>query len=214
MKSRKGLTLLEIMVSLAIASMLFMAMASLFDLAVNSQVLMDEVVTERNASTKIIGIIRRDLQGMMVLKDSNAMEVRQDARNNQVLSFVTSARRRSDGKGRVAPYSESGYALRPSEANSEVYALYRRHDHFIDDKPFREGVWELVCGGIRKLEFKFSDGQTNDSLGWSKSTLPQTVKIRMEVVKRDWLDRLNELPAVRDSWEVDIYDEIVTIVYR
>lgn len=214
MRSRSGLTLLEVLVSLAIASMLFVTMASLFDLAVNSQVLMDEIVAERNASTKIIGIIRRDFQGMMALKNANSLEVRQDARTNQVLSFITSARRRADGRGRVAPYSESGYALRPSEANGDVYTLYRRHDHFIDDEPLRGGSWELVCGGIRKLEFFFSDRESNELRGWTKNTLPHTVKIRMEIVKKEWIGRLNELPASKDSWDVDVHDEIVSILYK
>lgn len=202
------------MVSLLIASLLFVAMAALFDLAVTSQVMMDEVVNRRNASTKIIGIVRRDLQAMLELAGSNSLEVRQDSRGNQALAFVTSARRRADGRGRVAPYSESGYALRPSEQNKEVYTLYRRHDHFIDDQPFRGGSWECVCTGVRKLEFLFADKESSEDASWNKKSIPHTVKIRLELVKSQWLGRLKDLPAIRDSWEVDIYDEVVSVVYE
>jgi hypothetical protein len=187
--------------------MLGLIISGVMNQATNLFDILHVTVEERNGGSKVIAIMRRDLQG--IINTGKAIEVREDEHEEMVINFVTTGRLSANERGTVAPFSECGYATRPSPLNSNLLLLYRRHDWYVDEESMRGGVWELLCDRVRSINFSFRNEQNDYTRAWPDGEMPTNIILEIEILDTD-VD-LKNISINPDNWEVESYREVISV---
>lgn len=218
-QNKKAFTLIEVLLAMFLGMMVLFMSFSLLDMNVDQQHYMDEVIKRRNSSSKIVAYMRKDFQGIMdlsLLGVNSSVEAAKDANGMPVVNFVSSGRQSVNEEGIVAPYSEVGYALKPTVENSEVFALYRRHKFFVDldsQKFHREGEYELLFEGVKSMKVEWiNDDNPEWTEEWTQG-MPTRVKLTLELLSQIAMENLDDLPPSKEDWDAPEFVEIINIKY-
>jgi len=171
-QASSGFTLIEMLVTLAIMSLVMMAL----QVSLQSTLLTHDDVALEIASVregpKILDVIERDLRSLHSynIKDKKVLrgETQRHAglRGDRIdfLSNVDSVTRvkdpessNSEPKMVASDVNEVGYRLRAHPQSSDFMQLYRREDLFVDEEPLEGGRYELLHDRITRFEVSYQD---------------------------------------------------------
>lgn len=208
--TRRGFTLVEVLVSLALLSAVITLSLSILGQANRLDVILQDITSERDVGDHVSALIRRDMKGLIQPEGtSGSLMVREDDKGRLVLHFTTTGRLSADDEGIVAPFNEASYALKTHPGNLSLNMLYRRHDWFVDDDMSMGGNWELVSDRVVTLEFEFASEETEATRAWPDGQFPETVTFYLKVLPPDVA--IEELPLDPDSWETRLIKETLSL---
>lgn len=200
--SHRGFTLVEVLVTLAIMSLVMLALQySLQSTMLTHDNVAIEIASVREGP-KILDMIERDLRGLHCynMKQTSILRGKEEshlgARGDRI-DFITEVNSATRIKDPESPESarrmvatdinEVGYRLRPNPQMDDFLELYRREDLFVDDEPFEGGRYELVHNRVVRFQVSYVDqlgeeGEEEDE--WDledRQVLPAAIKIYMEL---------------------------------
>ena len=217
---RRGFTLMEVLISLAIMGMV---MATVMQTVDQTRIAVDaihNVMETENTGPRILQTIRRDLESVAVydvkeykvLKGENQTQLGQEADKLDLL-----VRRRGtvpmdlpNRKSPVyAPLNEVGYRLRQKPLRPDFLELYRREDALVDEDPFRDGSFTLLYDRVITLDIRYTEEPETNPVwidSWDsaeRESLPFAVDVflEIEVQPRRSMESLNILGANRSRLE-------------
>jgi len=217
---RRGFTLMEVLISLAIMGMV---MATVMQTVDQTRIAVDaihNVMETENTGPRILQTIRRDLESVAVydvkeykvLKGENQTQLGQEADKLDLL-----VRRRGtvpmdlpNRKSPVyAPLNEVGYRLRQNPLRPDFLELYRREDALVDEDPFRDGSFTLLYDRVITLDIRYTEEPETNPVwidSWDsaeRESLPFAVDVflEIEVQPRRSMESLNILGANRSRLE-------------
>lgn len=187
---RRGFTLVELLVTVAITVMLLMMIYGVVHSTVTAHDAIEQVLRETEPPAAILNLIRQDLEAAFVPGGDKVYFEGKSSTSGlgeaDELEFVTSnpafGAASDDESAAFQTVNEVGYRLMPSK-NGDFMALQRRHDYFVDDEPIKGGVWIEVYDRVRSMKIEYFDGKEWDN-EWTSAPegkLPQAVRIALEL---------------------------------
>ena len=184
MKTRPGITLIDLLISMAILAIVFTAVYAVF-------AFQEQNVRAASASRDVYA------QGMMILdritKDLTGVWLRAGARETdnirytftgeeERMDFTTTARLSSQYEQGM-DVVEVGYLVTTTTDQADgTYSLVRRQDDLVDGDTTEGGTEIILTSDLKTIEFSFlgSDGQEKDSWETDKpAELPKGVRITL-----------------------------------
>ncbi len=197
-----GLTVLEVLLA---ATLLLIFLGSLFGLVWATADFRDRI--ERTSAPYAIGppvldLIAEDLRHALLepYEDFDAFKAEGDTMggaDTTKVDFVTAVASRSkvevDREWVRSAICEVGYRLRRSETADGLFALYRREDFGVDDKPLEGGKFYKLCDRVTqfRIDFFAEDPGSPDSdeaegeLDWDAETeksLPWGCRVTLSIM--------------------------------
>jgi len=188
MKSRPGLTLVDLMVALAILAIVLTAVYSVFAFQEKTLRAASEGGDIYGQSLLILDRLSRDLSGAWLPNT-----VKQDARIDyrfagqiDSLNFLTTAAM-SLTETAGPDLVEVGYRVEEireedEDGTEEIKVLVRRQDDTLDDDPAGGGTEIILVRNLSRLTFSYLDASRQEKTTWEtqKSTdLPRAVRIEL-----------------------------------
>jgi len=161
---RGGFTLAEVLVTLAIMSMLLASISQMLTAARNSRDTIQNIQETHLAGPAILDLVERDLRGLLVLGMAPEHQLRVEDRvalgfDADSLDFVTTTdglQWRWEGDRAVrADWGEVGYRLRPNPENDDFLEIFRRESFGCDSKegePFDEGGYTFLHDRVKGFD--------------------------------------------------------------
>jgi prepilin-type N-terminal cleavage/methylation domain-containing protein len=166
--SRRGFTIVEVMVTMVVLSMLLTFVVQILFNTVRTRDWIREDLEGPKIESAILDEIIRDLRFVYYRTGQFPADAGFWGRSRNIngksgdrLDFLTCRRSRlaeleETNQAQVnAPLVEVGYACRASETHPELLELWRREDYFADDDPTDGGRFDLVYDRVREFELKF-----------------------------------------------------------
>ena len=160
-RSERGLTVLEVLIA---SAMLLGFLVSVFGLVWGLASRRDAMETQTapyGIGPPVLDLVCEDLRHALLepYEDNDAFKAEGDTMggaDTTKIDFVTSVMSRSkvriDDEWVRAAICEVGYRMRRSETSDGLFALYRREDFGVDDKPLEGGKYYKLCD--RVVEFR------------------------------------------------------------
>ncbi len=188
-----GFTLIEVLLAVAITSMVMLAVGTTFRVTLEARYVIDELSESTAAGPRIMALIERDLRGLWTydIKNNRVLV----GRNRDVGSFEADRidmLTTTDSVGYVlddrnvphqATTCEVGYWLKPNARYRDLIELWRREDPMIDSELTTEGRFQLVHDRIKSFKITYFRelGYGSEELHeWDSSledALPRRIKI-------------------------------------
>ncbi|MGE3171287.1 MAG: type II secretion system protein J [Planctomycetota bacterium] len=188
-----GFTLIEVLLAVAITSMVMLTVGTTFRVTLEARDVIDELSESTAAGPRILALIERDLQGLWT------WNIRQNrvfvGRSRDVGSFEADRidlLTTTDSIGYVlddrnVPHQTSicevGYWLKPNGRYRDLIELWRREDPMVDGDLLTEGRFQLVHDRIKSFKityFRELGYQSEELHEWDSSVedaLPRRLKI-------------------------------------
>lgn len=218
----RGFTLVEVLIALAIMSLVMVALYSSLDATLRAR---DQIEVESRVARlgpEILDIVEADLRrawiiGILddrVFRGESRMIDGEPADSLSLLTHVDSTITRRVGEREVASdVCETGYRLRRNPLLPDVRELWRRQSFHVDEQPLENdehGVYELLHDRVVRFQVRYReevDRYAEELHDWDASArhrLPALVEIELalEAVPRTVADMAALSPASR------------TLVYR
>ena len=211
---KRGFTLLEVMISLAIMGMVMATVMETVDQTRSAVDAIHNVMETENTGPRILQTIRRDLEALAIY-DADEYKVFKGV--NQTLMGAEADRIdmvvRKKGTVPVdlptrtetvfAPFNEAGYRLRQNPLRPDFLELYRREVSLVDGDPFRDGTFTLVYDRIISLDIRYAEEPESQIIwldswdSFEREGLPYAIEIylEIEIQPRRSLESLNILGA-------------------
>lgn len=213
---KKGFTLLEVMISLAIMAMVMATVMQTVQQTNSAVDAIHNIMETESIGPRILQLIREDIENIAVkdVTDYKIMLGKDD-------TLIGSGADRIDllvNKASKTPFEaydsprlvhptllEVGYRLRQNQERSDFLELYRREDPLVDDEPFRDGAYALVYDRIVSLDIRYAREPDFD-IRWEddwdseiEQALPFAIEIflEVEVQPRRSAESLNIIDANR-----------------
>lgn len=195
---KKGFTLLEVMISLAIMAMVMATVMQTVQQTNSAVDAIHNIMETESIGPRILQLIREDIENIAVkdVTDYKIMLGKDD-------TLIGSGADRIDllvNKASKTPFEaydsprlvhptllEVGYRLRQNQERSDFLELYRREDPLVDDEPFRDGAYALVYDRIVSLDIRYAREPDFD-IRWEddwdseiEQALPFAIEIYLEV---------------------------------
>lgn len=169
---QRGFTLVEVLLAVGIAGMLFTMLFMTLDQVVRSRNGMSNLATPYVIGPAILDVISNDLANVYFydMMENNAFygsDATLYGREADAISFVTLSKSFAPDKnlvsmdeyqqnrGRYAFANEVGYALKRQRGNSHFLELWRREDFYVDDAPHAGGEFVEMYDRVHSLSFKY-----------------------------------------------------------
>ncbi len=195
------MTLMEIMVALAITSLVMVAMYSVLNATLRARDQLENEARVARVGPEILDVIQSDLKRLwlMNIKDDLVFKGEERTINGEhadSILFITtvdsSTSRRIDEREVVSDLCESGYRLRRNPQLPDVMELYRRQSFHVDEEPLEDGGYELLHDRVVSFKLRYLeefDEYAERLSEWDaeeRHALPAAVEIdlRLEVVPR------------------------------
>lgn len=165
--SRRGLTLVEILISFSILSFLAVMIYSVVRATVEVHDEIEAVLNETEPPPAILNIIRQDIESAFLPDNEKTYFFGENkslqfgpANELQLLSS-NAAYGKADGEAdaNLHAFNEVGYRLADSPVDGNFLVLYRREDYFVDGKPLEGGTLVELYDRVRTLQFRYWDGK-------------------------------------------------------
>lgn len=188
---RKGFTLLEILLAMAIAAMFSGAVYTVLLRAVVDTKRLEQTVLTSRLGDSILRFIERDLLGTLPAgEEMPHFAANLDSSGNSTLTLLTS----SDARSAQDPSDlvRAAYLLVPEAENPELFSLLRRESQptpSFEDSFQEETV--LLAHNVKKFSLEFFDGSSWRPV-WSEPKLPKAVHIELEIMDQVQTKALKE----------------------
>ena len=158
-----GFTLIEIMVAVAIASMLLAAMFGILIAVARVNQEIEDALASTRVGPILLAMMAKDLQGCYVPdtdqiffegKDSGGEATAADG-----LDFVSTENSiLPDKNGQYADYCEISYVME-NTGNKGFRTLYRREDPYIDEEPQKGGKFVELYDYVKRFNIQYYDAE-------------------------------------------------------
>jgi len=224
---KRGFTLLEVMISLAIMGMVMATVMETVDQTRSAVDAIHNVMETENTGPRILQTIRRDLEALAIY-DASEYKIFKGINQTQMGAEADRIDLIVRKKGTVpvdlptrtetvfAPFNEVGYRLRQNPMRPDFLELYRREDPLVDGDPFRDGTFTMVYDRIISLDIRYAE-EPESQIVWldswdsyEREGLPYAIEVylEIEIQPRRSLESLNILGANRARLE---YTDVIHI---
>lgn len=160
----RGMTLLEVLVASAMLAVFFIGIFGVVFSTLRRRETIEERAIPYATGPVVLQRVVEDLQFFQTesyeaSKDSfkASAEREEDLRVDFVTAVPSRDRVKVNDEWVRAAVNETGYRLRRSEEESDLYALYRREDLGVDGDPGEGGKYYKLCDRVRKFTIEFFD---------------------------------------------------------
>lgn len=196
---RRGFTLIEVVLAIAIGALLLMAVYAVLAAAQGAQQTVDRQTRAGRTATALFAQLRLDIAAATLYRDDEVAfigDVPQPGGPHR-LDLLTLAPARSEivapqgGALAITP-NEVGYQAR-REGAAAYYRLYRREQTWRDATPTAGGALEALADGVQTFKLSFRDDG-----GWvdqwiDRKRLPRAVRVELVIWAGD-----GPTPAARE----------------
>ena len=203
-----GLTVLEVLVASALLLMFLTGLFGMVWATVDFRDRIERQSAPYGVGPPVLDLICEDLRHALIepYEDLDAFKAEGDTAggaDTTTIDFVTVVMSRSkvevDREWVRSALCEVGYRLRRSESAEGLFALYRREDFGVDDKPLEGGKYYKLCDRVVEFRIDFfgEDPGTPDSdaadgeLEWDAETekkLPWACRVTISIMPPVELD--------------------------
>jgi prepilin-type N-terminal cleavage/methylation domain-containing protein len=160
--SRRGFTLVEVLLTLVIMSGIMVSMTQILTAARTSRDTIHNIQETQNAGPAILDLIERDLRGMLTYAVTRQSQLR--VKNRVVLGFDADSIdfvsttdslvfHLEDDRFLRADANEVGYRLRPAPGSADQFLeIYRRESYGVDDDPFEGGDYLYLHDRVKGFD--------------------------------------------------------------
>lgn len=168
-RGRRGFTLLEVLVTLAIMSMVMLALYVTLDGTLRARDQLEIESRVARLGPEILDLVEADLRRAWILNIDEDAVFRGEARtidgeaadSLHFLSNVDSTLTRRIGERELSSdVCETGYALRRNPVLPDVLELWRRQSFHVDEDPLRNGdhgVYELLHDRVVRFQVRYRE---------------------------------------------------------
>lgn len=193
---KKGFTLLEIMVAVAILAMISVLSWQSLVQMMNSQAITEDR-DEMLAGLRIVfdKMFTDTAQAFLVSADHEGIKQSSQptfAGASDVLNFATLSGRRYFPGAPGSDQCEVGYYLESDDTDPGTYKMMRRESDWIDDKPDEGGKAYPIIESVKKLQFEYYDAFKKEwKAEWDSSKLsghkklPRAIRLTLVLDEKD-----------------------------
>jgi general secretion pathway protein J len=208
--SRRGFTLVEVMIAAAITAVIGVMVAGSFRRAASARELA-EAQDERFAGARVtLTRLAREISEAYVSDHFDRKRFRErptvfegkDRGDRDTLLFATMAHGRLVRDAKQSDQAVVEYAVEPDPEREGSLALWRREKPRIDDDPERGGTRAIVAEHVKAFDVEYWDWKRQEwARAWSSAgvehggLLPPRVRFRLTLVMPDGKDRTFETQA-------------------
>jgi len=202
MRSRRGLTLVEIVVAIAILALIGTIAFSSLTTTMGVREAMEEAGGSKRAARTTMSTIVRELRLAYMTKNTAAIQsyrtifVGRDDDDTDQLWFATLAHQRRYRDSRECDQGEVTLFTEPDPDKSELLVLYHREGPRIDHEPDKDGAIMPLARGVTRFDLSYLDpktGEWKDEWDTTKAeqanTLPRAVQIVLGLASPDPNDK-------------------------
>jgi prepilin-type N-terminal cleavage/methylation domain-containing protein len=179
-RAQGGMTLLEVLAASALLSLFFVAVFGVVWSTIRTRDSIERGALPFATGPVVMQRIVEDLQYVQLEAfepSKDAFKASADRDDDIRLDFVTAV----PSRGRVevkdeqvrALVNESGYRLRRSETDRDLYALFRREDLAVDGDPAEGGKYYKVCDRVRSFAIDWFDEDPGEPGGEASEGEPE-----------------------------------------
>ncbi len=223
---QSGFTLLELVISVALLSMIMALMYQSLGQTIEKRNLVQDELKGPKVANAILAQIFKDFRyiyygGLAGDGGFRGKAIRASGMDADRVAFITARRTRTvgtedDGRrgddDRESPLTEVGYACRPHPEHAQWLELWRREDYFVDSKPTEGGFYSLVYDKIRNFRLRFypRPEEATEKQGleeWDSATkkgIPYAILLKIEFDVSE--------PLEGETYEPDDIDPIHRII--
>jgi general secretion pathway protein J len=215
--SQKGFTLLEVLLALAIFSLIALTTSNQINVIRNTKDTAMKQIEQFDALRSAVAIIRNDLSQTFHKRYSDLGETLQtalargepvphtlfDGRRNQII-FTSLSHRSFYANRKDGLQTEISYFLESSRGSNES-TLLKRESPLIDGNLFEGGSIYTILEGVTRLEFKFWDDKLsrwtedwNSDAGVTRDLFPKAVKLLIAT----WDPKLNKEISIETAFKI------------
>jgi len=170
--SERGFTLMEVLVALAIMSLVMVALYSVLNASLLARDTLEREARVVRVGPDILDLIEADLRRAWVMDIDEDQVFKGESKTidgepADALSFLTTVdstvTRHVDEREVPSDICETGYRLRRNAALPDVRELWRRQSFHVDDKPLEDGVYELLHDRVISFQVHYFDEVDKDA---------------------------------------------------
>lgn len=197
-RRRRAFTLVEVLVSLAIATLVMASVLGSLDYTQRAVDAIHNVIETESAGPRLMALMREDLSRLAVydaaeyrvLKGESRVIAGADADRLDFLAYRQATRPFHDPVRNTdvfSPIVEVGYMARQHPSSPDFLELYRREDFLGDDKPFEDGEFTLLYDRLVSMDIGYYERPEYDPTRedeWDSAemeALPYAIEIRLEI---------------------------------
>lgn len=215
--SQKGFTLLEVLLALAIFSLIALTTSNQINVIRNTKDTALKQIEQFDALRSAISIIRSDLGQVFhkriidlgstiqlaIARGEPVPHTLFDGRRNQII-FTSLSHRNFYANRRDGLQTEISYFLE-NQPGTDRSVLLKRESPLIDGNLFEGGSVYTILDGVTRLEFKFWDDKLsrwnddwNSDAGVTKDLFPKAVKVLLAT----WDPKLNKEISIETAFKI------------
>jgi prepilin-type N-terminal cleavage/methylation domain-containing protein len=196
----RGFTLIEVLLAVAITSVVMVTVATTFHVMLNARDVVDDLAESTEAGPRILNLIERDLRGLWTYNvHNNAVFRGRDmdvlGRDADRMDFLTT----TDSVGfvldlqnipRKPTVCEVGYWFKPNARYRDVFEMWRREDPMVDDDLITQGSFQLVHDRVKSFKvtyYRTLGNEALEELQWDSAVedkLPKRIKIEFTIERK------------------------------
>lgn len=209
----QGFTLVELLIAVAITSMLIVAVLEVFQASLYAREEVNALSQTMTGGPRILDMIEDDIHSTWTLNIKDNRVFRGENRdfvgdNADRIHLIVSGRtintvRLPDDSERVAPVAEVSYLVKANVEDSQHLELWRREDPLIDNELTEGGYFQLLSNRVRSFNVTYFEELGIDAEpldDWDvaeKNRLPRRIKIELEIERgKDTFNKLREVEDV------------------
>jgi len=190
-RSRRGLTLIEVIVALGILAMMGAIAWSTLATTMGVREAMDEAGGSERVARNTLGRITRELQLAYLTQNVDAMLtyktvfVGKDDDDTDMLWFATLAHRRKYRNSRECDQGEVTLFTDSDPDMDALLVLYHREGPRIDHEPDKDGVVQPLARGVSRFDIQYLDpasGEWKDEWDTQGSETPNKLPRAVQIV--------------------------------
>lgn len=192
MKRKEGFTLVELLLSIAILSIIVGAAYAVFTTGLDVKEKGDARLREAQSARFALSKMTEDLQSAVLVGKADTFLFdgsdgkSEDERDDDSLDFLSFSNDPHPGGTPAGDLCEIGYLVCPDE-ESGASILYRRVDVSPDDDTTEGGTYFALAEGIVGLNIEYYDGVIWEDSHRSDKELPE--RVRLTLAFGDWLNK-------------------------
>jgi len=166
-KASYGFTLMEILVAMAILSLILTMVYTILISTLNSRDLVQRQTHLDRTADKLMGLIVRDLQAVQIYQIQGLCFVGKSQAQGDRVDFVSSSDNLLGSEEAKSDLCEISYYLKPNTSEHGAYLLMRREDFFLDDNLLDGGFAVKLYDRVAVFQLRYIDDKGNPKRTWN-----------------------------------------------
>jgi type II secretion system protein J len=192
MRNRRGFTLLELMLAVALLALMMSVVYGVVVSTIEAQQRIEELTAGSEVGPAILARVRNDIEAALVFDAERDWFFGVDRKSSwgdrDRLDLVTAVAalgaEDSQSDPRLHTINEVGYVVQPSNDRPDEGTLYRREDYWMDAEVLKGGRLTALHDRVTHFDVQYYDGQAWVS-DWSAQKaggkLPEAVRVSLRV---------------------------------